>query len=206
VPVTQGWTNGPDKMTCEMYSRLWCENGDARPGKEWAVDRPQYRQPRLNCCVCGKTGCESVPTQHVSNYELKSAQPMQAKERRTTEAKAATLQQGNAAPHPISEVAKLKSMLAGQDAVASVTEPGKDAITRLRSMLYATKPCGMARFREEFQADLVVSWADSKVLVSAESMLYPDESGWVRLQVCCLACAHRFKCPKFWFSRVCVLN
>ena len=57
--ATQGWTNGPDKMTCDHYARLWCENGDARPGQEWAVDGPRYRQPRLNCCVCGKKGCNS---------------------------------------------------------------------------------------------------------------------------------------------------
>ena len=59
---TQGWTNGADQMTCDNYARLWCENGDARPGQEWALDRPQYRQPRLNCCVCGKKGCDAVPT------------------------------------------------------------------------------------------------------------------------------------------------
>jgi hypothetical protein len=59
---TQGWTNGPDQMTCNNYARLWCENGDARPGQEWALDRPQYRQPRLNCCACGKQGCDVVPT------------------------------------------------------------------------------------------------------------------------------------------------
>ena len=59
--MMQGWTNGPDQMTCDNYAGLWCENGDARPGQEWALDRPQYRQPRLNCCVCGKKGCATDP-------------------------------------------------------------------------------------------------------------------------------------------------
>ena len=60
--MMQGWTNGADQMTCDNYARLWCEDGDSRPGQEWALDRPQYRQPRLNCCACGKQGCDVVPT------------------------------------------------------------------------------------------------------------------------------------------------
>ena len=49
---TPAWENGRG-YDCNSYGTAYCENGAAKPGKEWALGKT-FKYPENNCCVCGK--------------------------------------------------------------------------------------------------------------------------------------------------------
>ena len=49
---TPSWVNGHG-YDCNSYGKRWCQDGSAKPGKEWTLGA-KYNYPENNCCVCGK--------------------------------------------------------------------------------------------------------------------------------------------------------
>ena len=70
---------------------------------------------------------------------------------------------------------------------AHETPPVRSDTASLKSMLYATTSCGMARFREQFEAELVIQADPLYSTVATGTVLSPDEGGWLRLQVCSIS-------------------
>ena len=64
---TIGWKNGSGHG-CDDYAKLWCKDGGARAGEEWALGK-KYNYPEKNCTVCGKKGPTINPSSSVLYHD-----------------------------------------------------------------------------------------------------------------------------------------